>query len=105
MIYEIIRQSDSKTWHLENPAFVRLNTENVYCLTNESNAHAVYIEGICYHILGKAPIQGLDDVTVGVSGQETYSNVEVKQKLDAQETTNASVSSNLDDLWVAVLEA
>lgn len=104
MIYEITRQTDSKKWCLENPAFVRMGADNVYCLTNEANAHAVYIEGICYHILGRASIQGLDDVTVGVGSEDVYSNVEVKQKLDAQDTTNTSVSNNLDDLWVAVLE-
>jgi len=95
MIYEIIRQSDNKTWHLENPAFVRLNNENIYCLTNENNAHAIYIEGICYHIFGRSPIQGLDEVMVGVSGEETYSNVEVKTMLDEQ-------SAAIDDLIIAI---
>jgi len=95
MIYEIIRQTDSKTWYLENPAFVRLSNDNVYCLTNESNAHAVYIEGICYHIYGRSPIQGLGEVMIGVTSEETYSNVEVKSKLDEQ-------SAAIDDLIIAI---
>lgn len=97
MIYEIIRQKDNKTWYIENPAFVRQDDKFAYYLTNEPNADAVYIDGICYNILGRSPIQGLDIVMVGITGTEAYTNKEVKEKIDDN-------SSSIDELWIAVLE-
>ncbi len=102
MIYHITRESDGKEWVEENPAFVRLNTENVYCLTTEANAHAVYIEGICYHIKGRAPIQGLNDVMVGISSDEAYGNVEVKQKIDGHTADIADANDAIDELIIAI---
>lgn len=102
MIYHITRESDGKEWIEENPAFVRLNNENIYCLTNEANAHAVYIEGICYHIKGRAPIQGLADVMVGITEEEAYSNVEVKAKIDSHTADIADANDAIDELIIAI---
>lgn len=87
---------------MNSPVYVRQQENGCFALSNELEAQGVVVDGTVYHILGREPLEGHEDVTL-VEISETAYQREQAEAQAAQQLQNETAMAELSILLATLM--
>lgn len=87
---------------MTNPTWVKLQENGSYALSTEAEAQGVVVDGTVYHLTGKSPLEGCEDVILAEISETAYHR-EQEEAANTRQLQNETTLAELSIMMATLL--